>query len=233
MVKLRMTTDPNNQYRTLVWMLPQDVIDNTIKAFNLTPTGYASGEPTGRYFAPANGPDCLEIAATSNTNWNAGYGDCGTGSLLVTGPKNIRWDMNFVKQIPIAGKLRAEFQLQVFNVFNRVNFSPVNLPTSTANAARGSTTTRSPARSTRAAPARWRSGSPGKSHAGPPNFARGAGGSLSRSIPQLPTPNSSTPNSQLPTPNSQLPNECGRPFYRWARPNDRKANVHCRLGVGS
>ncbi len=133
MIKIRMSTDPANQYRTLVWMLPQDVIDNTIKAFNLTPTGYADGEPTGRYFAPANGPDCLEVAATSNTNWNAGYGDCGVGSLLVTGPRNMRWDMNLVKQIPLAGKLRAEFQLQIFNVFNRVNFSPVNLSTSSTN----------------------------------------------------------------------------------------------------
>jgi hypothetical protein len=131
MMKLRMTTDPVNKYRTLVWQLPQDVIDNTINAFNLTPTGYAGDAPTGRYFAPANGPECLEIAATSNTAYDAGYGDCGTGSLVVTGPMNMRWDMNFVKQIPIAGKLTAEFQLQVFNVFNRVNFSPNSAPTNT------------------------------------------------------------------------------------------------------
>ena len=124
MMKLRMTTDPTNQYRTLVWQLPQDIIDNTIKAFNLSPTGYAGDAPTGRYFAPANGPECLEIAATSTTAANAGYGDCGAGSVVVTGPMNMRWDINFVKQIPIAGKLMAEFQLQVFNVFNRVNFSP-------------------------------------------------------------------------------------------------------------
>ena len=124
MMKLRMTTDPTNQYRTLVWQLPQDIIDNTIKAFNLSPTGYAGDAPTGRYFAPANGPECLEIAATSTTAATAGYGDCGAGSVVVTGPMNMRWDMNFVKQIPIAGRLTAEFQLQVFNVFNRVNFSP-------------------------------------------------------------------------------------------------------------
>ena len=44
-------------------MLPQDVIDNTVKAFNVSatsPTGYGPlGPPTGRYFAPANGPDCI------------------------------------------------------------------------------------------------------------------------------------------------------------------------------
>ena len=116
MLKIRMTTDTNNQYRTLVWQLPQDIIDNTIKAYSVTATGYADGDPTGRYFAPANGPDCLEVAT--------GYGDCGAGSVVVTGPKIIRWDMNLVKQIPLAGKLTAEFQIQVFNVFNRVNFTP-------------------------------------------------------------------------------------------------------------
>ena len=67
-----------------VWMLPQDVIDNTIRAFSVSATsasGYGTGgAPTGRYFAPANGPDCMEID-------NGGdYGDCGTRSLVVTGP---------------------------------------------------------------------------------------------------------------------------------------------------
>jgi hypothetical protein len=135
MINIRMTTDPNNQYRTLVWMLPQDVIDNTIKAFSLNASGYASGEPTGRYFAPANGPACLEIAQTSNTNWNSGYGDCGEGSMVITGPKVIRWDFNIVKQIPVAGRVNFEFQWQIFNVFNRVNYNPVNLPVAPANMA--------------------------------------------------------------------------------------------------
>jgi hypothetical protein len=135
MFEIRQTTDQNNQYRTLVWILPQDVIDNTVRAFSLNATGYSGEAPTGRYFAPAQGPECLETAVNSNTNWNAGYGDCGTGSLLVTGPKVIRWDFNFVKRIPVAGPVYLEYQLQVFNVFNQVNFNPVGLPTASANAA--------------------------------------------------------------------------------------------------
>jgi hypothetical protein len=63
---------------------------------------------------------------TSNTSSTAGYGDCGTGSLIITGPKVIRWDFNIVKQIPVAGSINMEFQVQIFNVFNRVNFNPVN-----------------------------------------------------------------------------------------------------------
>jgi hypothetical protein len=133
MFKLRMVTDPNNQYRTLTFILPQDVIDNTRKAFNVNATGYAGEAPTGRYFAPANGPACLEVAGTS-TNARigsaSGYGDCGSRSVVVQGPKVLRVDLTVSKVVPVAGRFRGEFQLQVFNVFNRVNFNPVTWSTS-------------------------------------------------------------------------------------------------------
>ena len=74
MHKIRKSTDPNNPYRTLVWMLPQDIIDNTVKAFSVSATGYTQGAPTGRYFAPANGPDCLETAVPRprGSTWQEG-----------------------------------------------------------------------------------------------------------------------------------------------------------------
>ncbi len=114
----RMTVDPANAYRTLVFMLPQDVIDNTIKAFSVNASGYSAGAPTGRYFAPANGPDCIESVS--------GFGDCGARSVIVTGPPVIRVDMNLVKQLAIIKGVSMEGQLQVFNVFNRLNLNPVN-----------------------------------------------------------------------------------------------------------
>jgi len=43
----------------------------------------------------------------------------------VTGPRVVRFDMSIVKQIPVAGSFMLETQLQVFNVFNNVNFNPV------------------------------------------------------------------------------------------------------------
>ena len=50
-----------------IYILPQDIIDNTIRAFSTSATsttGYgALGPPTGRYFAPANGPDCIQVVA--------------------------------------------------------------------------------------------------------------------------------------------------------------------------
>jgi carboxypeptidase family protein/TonB-dependent receptor-like protein len=123
--QVRKVTDPANQFRTLVYVLPQDIIDNTIKAFSVNASGYVNGAPTGRYIAPANGPDCMEQVQSNISGSNTGYGDCGTRSLLATGPKVVRFDMNMVKQIKVAKSVNLEFQLQVFNVFNKVNFLPV------------------------------------------------------------------------------------------------------------
>jgi hypothetical protein len=53
----------------IVYTLPQDIIDNTIKAFSVNATGYTNGAPTGRYFAPASSPNCRSTAprATSTS----------------------------------------------------------------------------------------------------------------------------------------------------------------------
>jgi hypothetical protein len=106
-----------------VWMLPQDVIDNTIRAFSVSATsasGYGSaGAPTGRYFAPANGPDCIEI------DNGAEYGDCGTRSLVVTGPMLQQHDISVAKRVKLVGRANFEFRLEMLNAFNNVNFIPV------------------------------------------------------------------------------------------------------------
>ena len=128
MHKLRKSGDPNNSYRTLVWMLPEDVIDSTIQAFSISATGYTAGAPSGKYLAPANGPDCLETslwAAAGVNNGQYGYGACGTGSLVVTGPGVFRMDVTIGKRVKTVGPVNAEFQLMIFNVFNNVNFNPV------------------------------------------------------------------------------------------------------------
>jgi hypothetical protein len=105
-----------------VWMLPQDVIDNTVKAFSTDAsslTGYGSlGAPTGKYFAPANGPDCIETIDDD-------LGDCGARSIVITGPLFRNVDVSVVKAVPIAGRVRAEFRLEMLNAFNFVNYVPV------------------------------------------------------------------------------------------------------------
>ncbi len=104
-----------------VWMLPQDVIDNTVKAYSVSATsatGYgALGPPEGRYFAPANGPDCIEVAP--------GFGDCGSRSLIVRGPMFKMLDLSILKQVRLKGRTTAEFRVEALNALNWVNFTPV------------------------------------------------------------------------------------------------------------
>jgi hypothetical protein len=105
-----------------VTMLPDDVIDNTVKAFSVSSTsatGYSDlGVPEGRYFAPANGADCIETIA-------GGLGDCGEGEIVISSPLLKQLDISVVKAVPITGRVRAEFRIEMLNAFNWVNYSPV------------------------------------------------------------------------------------------------------------
>jgi hypothetical protein len=106
----------------IVTMLPDDVIENTVRAFSVSatsPTGYsAAGAPTGKFFAPANGPDCIETIAN-------GFGDCGERVIELDGPWVKNMDLSIVKLVPIKGRVRAEFRIEMLNAFNTVNFAPV------------------------------------------------------------------------------------------------------------
>ena len=119
-----------------VYMLPQDIIDNTVAAFSVSatsPSGYgALGAPTGRYLAPANGPDCIEIGQSEVDNPATGHGDCGDRELVTTGPPQVRFDLSIVKRVSIVGRVRAEFRTELLNAFNRPWFVPVGLPTGNA-----------------------------------------------------------------------------------------------------
>jgi hypothetical protein len=109
-------TAPDGQ----LYLLPQDIIDNTVAAFNVSatsPTGYAGAAPKGRYLAPANGPDCIEVTP--------GYGDCGLRNLVVTGPKLVRFDLSAVKRTALVGGATFEFRAEMLNAFNKPYFTPV------------------------------------------------------------------------------------------------------------
>ncbi len=96
------------------YRLPQDIIENTIRANDVSATsatGYgAQGPPIGRYLAPANGPDCIEVAE--------GFGDCGVRTLQIVGPKVQFVDLSVVKQVRISGRVNAEFRAEFLNAFN-------------------------------------------------------------------------------------------------------------------
>jgi hypothetical protein len=110
----------------VIYMLPQDIIDNTVKAWSVSATsatGYSNlGVPEGRYIAPANGPDCIEIA---QTNAVSAFGDCGINNLVVTGPRLVRFDLSAVKRVPIKGRVNFEFRAEFLNAFNHPWFTPV------------------------------------------------------------------------------------------------------------
>lgn len=110
-----------------VFMLPQDVIDNTIRAFSVSATsasGYSGAAPTGQYFAPANGPDCIEV------DNNADYGDCASRSLIMTGPMFSQTDLRFSKRTRLLGRTDIELAMEMLNAFNQANFIPVGIGSS-------------------------------------------------------------------------------------------------------
>ena len=102
--------------RRLVFILPQDIVDNTVRAFNVSatdPTGYSSrGAPTGRYIAPANSATCIQLYT----------GDCGFTDLVVHGTPFTRFDLSLVKKTRIKESVNVEFRAEFLNAFNHINF---------------------------------------------------------------------------------------------------------------
>jgi hypothetical protein len=100
-----------------VWSFPQDIVDNTRRAFNTdptSPTGYgAEGPPTGRYLAPLSSPECLSVY----------IGDCAERQIKLHGPLFSRVDLRIKKRFPFARKAYVEVDLEMQNVFDAVNFN--------------------------------------------------------------------------------------------------------------
>jgi len=127
MYKYDLRINPDNGVLT-PYMLPEDVILNTRRAFSVSPTsltGYSDlGVPEGRYLAPANTADCITLR----------LGDCAPVSLLVRAPWFARLDLGVTKRVPIKGRVSFELRADVLNVFDNVNFNPVVLPTGAGGA---------------------------------------------------------------------------------------------------
>ena len=121
---------------TTVYMLPDDVILNTRRAWTIsstTPTGYSTslGVPEGRYIAPANSADCIEIV----------NGDCAPRTVLIRAPWFTRFDVGVQKRFPIRGTMNFELRLDVLNVFDNINFNPfIPSGTTTSSAYYGAAT---------------------------------------------------------------------------------------------
>lgn len=124
--KHEIRTSPDTGLPT-VYMLPQDVIDNTRAAFSVGTTtldGYSEslGAPQGRYFAPAGAGGCIAIRPP----------DCAPRNLLIRTPWFSRFDVGVTKKVAIRGRLNAEVRFDLLNVFDSVNFSTAASPGNSA-----------------------------------------------------------------------------------------------------
>ncbi len=123
--------DPNK----IIYWLPQDIIDNTIRAFNVTNTGFSLGAPTGRYIAPANSNGCIQSF----------IGQCGFSHLVLKGPRFNRFDMSVVKRTRFTENTNLELRAEFLNLPNAINFmvgnagNDVNTVTNFASQAFGQT----------------------------------------------------------------------------------------------
>jgi hypothetical protein len=129
-----------NDGAKIAYFLPQDIIDNTIRAFNTSATaanGYGSqGAPSGRYIAPASYQGCIEVYA----------GQCGGTSLILYGPHLTRFDISAVKKTKLSERVNFEIRAEFLNIFNNINFlvgnpnNDTNTATNFSNAAFGQVT---------------------------------------------------------------------------------------------
>ena len=117
--------DANGRPMDRIYMLPQDVIEQSIIALYqtsaTTTTGYANNVvPTGRYLAPDDGPDCVQY----NVGGPNGVQCPGTKNVrIIEGPWFWKVDLSFVKRIPIYKNIRFEARMDLYNAFNTINFN--------------------------------------------------------------------------------------------------------------
>lgn len=121
---IRIRKTPNHQ----VFYLPQDIIDNTRRAFNIclpgtagcTANGYLTGnlsggltggDPSGRYIAPA-GLNCIAQFT----------GQCGSTHIILHGPQFARADLGIEKKFKLSETKNFELRFEFLNVLNNTDF---------------------------------------------------------------------------------------------------------------
>jgi hypothetical protein len=100
-----------------IYMLPDDIITNTIRAWNISHTtlnGYAGAAPEGRFIAPPNSATCLQVRD----------GDCAPPELILRAPWFSRVDLGVTKKFALGGTRNIEVRFDVLNLFDNINFNP-------------------------------------------------------------------------------------------------------------
>lgn len=105
----------------VVTYLPDDIILNTQKAFNVDPTNtanngygttFGTGGPSGRFLAPAGYGNCISRSV----------GDCGFNNLIVYGPGFFKFDAALSKRFYIDERRNVEFRATFLDALNAPNF---------------------------------------------------------------------------------------------------------------
>jgi len=122
--KFTVKTDPASLVgQQRAYMLPDDIVLNTRRAFSTsssTVSGYSTtlGPPEGRYIAPANYPGCIQVVA----------GDCAPRTLQLLAPWFARLDVGVSKRFALKGASSIEIAMEVLNLMDNVNFTPLANP---------------------------------------------------------------------------------------------------------
>jgi hypothetical protein len=104
-----------------IYVLPDDIIQNTINAFSTsatTATGYSGTVPSGRYIAPANTADCIQVIS----------GDCAPRHYYIRGTPFVNFDLSLTKQVRFTETKNFELRGEFLNAFNNINFDYVSNP---------------------------------------------------------------------------------------------------------
>jgi hypothetical protein len=120
-----------NPTDSMVYMLPQDLIANTVRAFttdvttvsghpscsgpNANPVTCGGPDTTKPYIAPSSDANCTRIIA----------GDCGVRQQLLKAPLFTRFDFSARKRIPFAKSSSFDLEVDMLNVFNAIDFNSV------------------------------------------------------------------------------------------------------------
>jgi len=106
----------------LVYFLPDDIILNSQRAFNISVantntnggygTTYGTGGPSGRFIAPLGYNNCIARFG----------GECGFANLIVYGPTFFKLDASLSKQIQLGERFKIEIKATSLDVLNHPNF---------------------------------------------------------------------------------------------------------------
>ncbi len=96
---IKIRKDADAATRGTVFWLPEDIIENTLRAFGLRP-----GTPQGRYIAPPTTP-----------------GQLGS-QIYFYGPSFFRADLSILKKTRVTETVNVEFRAEFLNAFNHTNF---------------------------------------------------------------------------------------------------------------